>query len=248
MKRFSVILSVLCIALLVFGCSEKSGKPDKQAAAPEKIQYMEVKANDVMNDYIRDAGIAESKYKNKNVQITGQLVKKGQFTNSSNFYAVIANRYAAGRNYSVLVEYPVEKSDEINKLKYNDFVVARGVCTGIVPQEDPTTISVQIYAGRVANSIAQQPANNPPQPSGGPAAAAPAPAVPVAPAPAAPKFGTITGTEVRLRAAAGKTGQILGHFEKGENVTVLEVAEGWTKVKRGNGQVGWVSNDYCIIR
>ena len=243
MKRFSFIIAVFCIALMVFGCSEKSGKPDKQAAAPEEIHYMEVKANDVMNDYIRDAGIAESKYKNKNVHVTGQLVKKGQFTNSSNFYAIIANRYAAGRNYSVLVEYPVEKSDEINKLKYNDFVVAKGVCTGIVPQEDPTTISVQIYAGRVANNNIEQPVNNSLQPSGGPVTTAP-----VAPVPATPKFGTITGTEVRIRAAAGKTGQILGHFEKGENVTVLEVAEGWTKVKRGNGQVGWVSNDYCIIR
>ena len=81
----------------------------------------------------------------------------------------------------------------------------------------------------------------------------PSPALPVtvtqsSPTPSSQKIGTITGTEVRIRAAAGKTGQILGHFEKGENVTVLEVAEGWTKVKRSNGQVGWVSNDYCIVR
>ena len=242
MKHFSIIISIFCIALTIFGCSEKPAKPDKQSVAPQVVHYMEVKANDVMNDYIRDASIAESKYKNKNVHITGQLIKKGQFTNSSNFYAVIANRYAAGRNYSVLVEYPVEKSEEINKLHYNDFVVAKGVCTGIVPQEEPTTVSVQIYAGRVANSIKEQPINN-----SSPSSSEPVTSTPVAPIPATQKIGTITGTEVRIRASAGLTGQILGHFEKGENVTVLEVAEGWTKVKRSNGQVGWVSNDYCII-
>lgn len=243
MKRFSVIITIFCIALTIFGCSEKPSKPDKQSVAPKEVVYMEVKANDIMNDYIRDAGIAEKKYKNKNVHITGQLVKKGQFTNSSNFYAVIANKYAAGRNYSILVEYPVEKSEEINKLHYNDFVVAKGVCVGVIPQEEPTAISVQIYAGRNANENVNQPVNN----------SSPSPAVPVtvtqsSPTPSSQKIGTITGTEVRIRAAAGKTGQILGHFEKGENVTVLEVAEGWTKVKRSNGQVGWVSNDYCIVR
>ena len=141
-----------------------------------------------------------------------------------------------------MVEYPVEKSEEINKLNYNDFVVAKGVCTGIVPQEEPTTVSVQIYAGRVANSVKEQPVNN-----SSPSSSEPVTSTPVAPIPSTQKVGTITGTEVRIRAAAGKTGQILGHFEKGEEVTVLEVVEGWTKVKRSNGQVGWVSNDYCII-
>ena len=244
MRRLFLLIMCVCLSLLVFGCSGKSSdKPDKKVEAPKEIYYMEVKANDIMNDYIRDTSIAESKYKNKNVHITGQLVKKGQFTNSSNFYAVIAHKYAAGRNYSILVEYPVEKSEEINKLHYNDFVVAKGVCAGVIPQEEPTTISVQIYAGRTAGESVSQPVNN----------SSPAPAEPVtvtqnSPSASSQKIGTITGTEVRIRAAAGKTGQILGHFEKGENVTVLEVAEGWTKVKRSNGQIGWVSNDYCIVR
>ena len=243
MKRFSVIITIFCIALTIFGCSEKPSKPDKQSVAPKEVVYMEVKANDIMNDYIRDAGIAEKKYKNKNVHITGQLVKKGQFTNSSNFYAVIAHKFAAGRNYSILVEYPVDKSEEINKLQYNDFVVAKGVCAGIIPQEEPTAISVQIYAGKIANDNVNQPVNN-----SSPSPAEPVTIAPSSPIPSSQKLGTITGTEVRIRAAAGKTGQILGHFEKGENVTVLEVAEGWTKVKRNNGQIGWVSNDYCIVR
>ncbi len=244
MRRFFLIVMCACLALMMLGCSGKSSdKPDKRVEVPKEIHYMEVKANDIMNDYIRDASIAESKYKNKNVHITGQLVKKGQFTNSSNFYAVIAHKFAAGRNYTILVEYPVDKSEEINKLNYDDFVVAKGVCAGIIPQEEPTAISVQIYAGRIANENVNQPLTN--------SSSSPAEPVTITPSPSTPssqKLGTITGTEVRIRAAAGKTGQILGHFEKGENVTVLEVAEGWTKVKRSNGQIGWVSNDYCIVR
>lgn len=148
MRRLLVLMVVLSTILMMVGCG---GGGEKKPAAPKEVSYMQVKANELMNDYIRDVGTAESKYKNKNMQITGQLVSKGQFKNSSNFYAVIADKFAAGRKYNVLVEYPVEKSAEINKLNYNDFVVAKGVCAGVVAQEDPTVISVQLYEGRVAN-------------------------------------------------------------------------------------------------
>ena len=56
--------------------------------------------------------------------------------------------------------------------------------------------------------------------------------------------GIITGTEVRMRNGAGVNTEILGYFEKGERVTVLEIQEKWTKVERTNGQIGWVSNDF----
>ncbi len=53
----------------------------------------------------------------------------------------------------------------------------------------------------------------------------------------------ITGTEVRFRKAPD--GQIMGHFEKGETVTVLGKVDNWYKVRRGNGTEGYVSADYC---
>ena len=53
----------------------------------------------------------------------------------------------------------------------------------------------------------------------------------------------ITGTEVRFRKAPD--GQIMGHFEKGETVTVLGKEGKWYKVRRGNGTEGYVSADYC---
>ena len=150
MKRLFVLMITFCTILMIVGCGG-GGSAEKKPPAPKEVYYMQVKANELMNDYIRDVGTAENKYKNKNMQITGQLVTKGQFKNSNNFYAVIANTFAAGRKYNVLVEYPVEKSAEINKLNYNDFVVVKGVCAGVVAQEDPTVVSVQIYEGRVAN-------------------------------------------------------------------------------------------------
>ena len=75
---------------MMVGC----GGGEKKPPAPKEVYYMQVKANELMNDYIRDVGTAESKYKNKNMQITGQLVSKGQFKNASNFYAVIADKFA----------------------------------------------------------------------------------------------------------------------------------------------------------
>lgn len=59
------------------------------------------------------------------------------------------------------------------------------------------------------------------------------------------KVGVITGTEVRFRQEGNLNGKILGHFEKGEKVTVLSNENGWCKVKRQDGTVGYVSSDFC---
>ena len=189
MRRLLVLMITLSTILMMIGCGGGSGgSAEKKPPAPKEIYYMQVKANELMNDYIRDVGTAETKYKNKNMQITGQLVNKGQFKNSNNFYAVIANTFAAGRKYNVLVEYPVEKSAEINKLNYNDFVVVKGVCAGVVAQDDPTVVSVQIYEGRVANE-------GPQSASGNNNTTTTAPSAPANPAPANPAPTPVNNTQ-----------------------------------------------------
>lgn len=243
-KQLILLLTFVCIAVLVSGCANPFGSfSNKKDETPKNVNYMEVKAEDLINDYASDANSAQNKYKNKNVRISGKLIRKGQFTNNNNFYAVIADRHASGRNYSVLVEYPAEMVEEINKYKQNDFVVAQGACLGLVPQDNPNAICMQVYAGKVVEEIAQQPANTDSNVNGN----ANANANSVMPEQTAQRTGTITGTEVRIRAGASKTSQILGYYEKGEVVTILEIAQQWTKVMRGNGQIGWVSNDYCRI-
>ena len=54
------------------------------------------------------------------------------------------------RQYSILVQYPVDRVDDINKLKYGDFLVADGMCVGVVAQDNPTDVSIQIQVGRKA--------------------------------------------------------------------------------------------------
>ena len=58
-------------------------------------------------------------------------------------------------------------------------------------------------------------------------------------------IAVISGTEVRFRQDANLSGKILGYFDKGEKVTVLAKENGWCKVQRENGTVGYVSSDFC---
>ena len=57
--------------------------------------------------------------------------------------------------------------------------------------------------------------------------------------------GTITGTEVLFRKGPGKNHDVIGSFEKGEKVVILEEGTGWYKVRRKSNEVGWVSADFC---
>ena len=61
--------------------------------------------------------------------------------------------------------------------------------------------------------------------------------------------GTITGTDVRMRASYSTDSAVLGYFDNGETVTVLDdvTSEGqrWLKGQRSEGSVGWVSADFC---
>jgi hypothetical protein len=145
---FKVTLCVLAVLLfgLVSGCGGSTKSP--VGSAP----VIEVKSSAMVDDYIRDIGTADQKYKNKNVKITGNVLLKSQFNNSSNFYIITDRKAVGGKRYSVLVEYPVDKVDEVNKLKYNDFVVAEGLCVGVVPQKDPTDVSIQIKVGQKASA------------------------------------------------------------------------------------------------
>ena len=61
--------------------------------------------------------------------------------------------------------------------------------------------------------------------------------------------GRIIGTEVRMRGDPNTNGDVLDYFTNGETVLILDAADGggvnWMKVRRENGDVGWVASDYC---
>ena len=55
----------------------------------------------------------------------------------------------------------------------------------------------------------------------------------------------ITGTEVRMRQSGNTNAKIIDYFKKGEKVLIREAKDGWFKVERFNGSVGWVSGQFC---
>lgn len=110
---------------------------------------MTVKSNEVVEDYIRDQGSAEKKYKGKTLQISGKVLWKKQFQNSQNYGVWLETRNVSGKTYQVLIDIPAKKADVVNSLKSGDFINVEGECVGIVKQDSPTTVSVQIQAKKV---------------------------------------------------------------------------------------------------
>lgn len=228
-KGIFLILFLILSTIILSGCGKDNSVTPKNTATPEPA--IEVKSEKIIDDYIRDQYTAEKKYKNKKLRITGIVHDKGQFKNSNSFFVLTGFNYAAGKTYAVQINYPTSRVNEVNAVKNNDFVVAEGLCVGIVPQEDPTAISIQLRIGEeplhTTNTTETQLAQ-----------------------PSTTKNDVITanikGTDVRMRAGAGTNFKILSYFENGEPVEVLETIEGWRKVKRSNGSSGWVAAQFCI--
>ena len=59
------------------------------------------------------------------------------------------------------------------------------------------------------------------------------------------RTGVITATEVRMRQYNNTTAEIIGYFNKGERVSILDSSNGWYKVRRSDNSIGWVMGDYC---
>jgi len=67
-------------------------------------------------------------------------------------------------------------------------------------------------------------------------------AAPVAPS---KSMARITGTDVRIRQGPGTYTNILGYYALNEPVEIIDKSNDWIKVRRSNGDVGWVSAQYC---
>ena len=132
---------LLSLLLIVSGCDTDT---TSKAIAPP----MEVKSEEIINDYIRDQTSAEQKYKDKNVKLTGKVISKGQFNNASNFFIIAGVKNLGEKKYALLVDYPTDKVNVVNAAKIDDFIVVEGIVVGVVPQKDPTLVSIQISAGK----------------------------------------------------------------------------------------------------
>lgn len=142
-------LGIAAAVVLVIGIALSVSSDSSSGTSTFSGGSISVKADDMINDYVRDQSSAEKQYKDKQVKVTGQLITKSQFSNSQNYGLLIGNKTMAGKNYLILVDLPLEKAAEANKVKVGDFVAAEGKCVGIVKQDDPTKISVQIQTDKI---------------------------------------------------------------------------------------------------
>ena len=141
-------LGIAATVVLVIGIALSAGN-DSSGTSTASGGSISVKADDMIDDYVRDQASAEKQYKDKQVKVTGQLISKSQFSNSQDYGLLIGNKNMAGKRYVILVDLPSEKAAEANKVKPGDFVSAEGKCVGIVKQDDPTKISVQILTNKI---------------------------------------------------------------------------------------------------
>lgn len=143
MKKSITLLMLLFLLLVVSGC-DSGGSSNSQSSITKP---MEVKSEEIIDDYIRDQTSAEQKYKDKNVKLTGKVISKGQFNNAADFFIIAGVKNLGEKKYTLVVDYPTDKVDVVNAAKTDDFLVVEGIVVGVVPQKDPTLVSIQIYAG-----------------------------------------------------------------------------------------------------
>lgn len=108
-----------------------------------------VKSETMIDDYIRDQATAGQKYHNKTIHVTGNLLRKTQFSDSMDYGMWIAYRQSGGKTYQIVINVPNDKVKELNNIKQGDIVSVVGKCKGIVPQNDPTIVSVHIQADKI---------------------------------------------------------------------------------------------------
>ena len=150
-KNKKILFGVIAfIAFIVFAFIIGNGKEStNNSVKAENSQVIRVKAEEVINDYIRDQSSAEQKYKDKRVIVTGKVIDKNQFNNSQDYAMLIATNITAGKTYGVIAAIPNEKIELINKVKVGDFVNVEGICVGTVKQANPTIISIQIQDHKI---------------------------------------------------------------------------------------------------
>lgn len=141
MKKSITLIMLLFLLLTLSACGSNASSKSQTASTPP----IEVKTEEIIDDYIRDQASAEQKYKDKNVKLTGKVIRKGQFENTSHFFINTGIKHASGKTYIMMVDYPTDKVNDVNSVKVDDFLVVEGKVVGIVPQKDPTIISIQMH-------------------------------------------------------------------------------------------------------
>lgn len=118
-----IVVAVLVIIFLIIAAIGSNSSSSSSTATSEPI-----KVATIMDDYIYDINTANSKYKDKTLTVTGQVVHKNQFNNSSDYSIYVYNKEAKGQDFTFVIDIPADKVSEVNKVKIGDFVTVTGKC------------------------------------------------------------------------------------------------------------------------
>ena len=143
-RLLAIMGGIIVVLLVIIIGMNFSGKSSSVSS-----NNIVVKADEMLDDYIRDQGSAEKKYRGKDITISGIVYARNQFKNAQDYNIVIAYKAAAGKDYSLSLQIKPSKVSILNSLKEGDFVNAKGTCVGIVKQDSPTDISIQIETDKV---------------------------------------------------------------------------------------------------
>ena len=145
-SKLKILGAIISAIVVLFIIAEINSGGSSTAGRDKAIQ---VKAEEIVSDYISDEAAAEKKYKDKKIIVTGQLIAKHQFKNTQNFGLNLYQKDENGKVYTVVVDVSKDNVGDANKVKEGDFVSAEGTCTGKVDQNNPNFISVQIKANKI---------------------------------------------------------------------------------------------------
>lgn len=148
-KTLGTIFFVMAVlSSVIHGCGGQSSS-SKTGGSANSDKVIQVKADDMIKEYQEDLTAADKKYKDKKIEITGQLLSKQQFSNTQNYGLMIYHTKVGNKQYDVMVDVDKDKVEEANKVKAGDFVKVSGVCVGRVAQDTPEYISVQVKAKKI---------------------------------------------------------------------------------------------------
>ena len=142
------ILAALILLMFLVSMGSNSGSSGKSGGISSS-KVIQIKAEEMAKDYMDDPDAAQTKYKDKDVEVTGKLVSKGQFGNTQDFGLAIYHQKENGKDYAVILDLTTDEVETANKIKEGDFVKAKGKCVGTVKQDKDNVVSIQIHAEKV---------------------------------------------------------------------------------------------------
>ena len=122
----SSIILLFITALLLSGCGT--------------VDYT-ITAQQLATEYEKKPTETEAKYKNKLLKISGEVLYKGQFVNSSDLFVSLYGT----KNVNILATFNISEKEEVNSVKLMDVAEFTGVIVGVRENKDK---SIDIFIGK----------------------------------------------------------------------------------------------------